>query len=202
MKESEFDRLLRIQTRGIKEFQYQTSHYHRYEATPYVAMEALFQEYAYEKAECFVDFGCGKGRFPFYVHHFLQKSAVGIEMNAQLFQVSMENLTTYLTKARLSNATLSFECCLAEEYEIKPQENVCYFFNPFSLAIFRKVTNQILLSAEQHPRIIDIILYYPTDDYQQFLENETPFEFLQEVRVPGLYNRDENERFMIYRFYG
>ncbi len=200
MKESEFDRLLRIQTSGLKEFRYQTTHYHRYEATPYVGLETLFQEYPYNTSSWFVDFGCGKGRFPFYVHHFLHASATGIEMNGQLYQAAMENLANYLTKAKISNATLSFECCLAEEYEINPQENVFYFFNPFSTAIFRKVIHRILRSVEQSPRAVDVILYYPTEAYLQFLETETPFHFFREVKVPGMYERDENERFMIYRF--
>ena len=200
MKDSEFDRLLRIQTSGVKEFKYQTTHYHRYEATPYVALKALFEEYSINRLSCLVDYGCGKGRFPFYVHHFLQVSATGVEMNGQLYQASMENLANYLTKAKLSNATLSFECCLAEEYEIKPQENIFYFFNPFSTAIFRKVISKILLSVERAPRTVDVILYYPTEAYLQFLESETPFRFLQEVKIPELYDRDDNERFMIYRF--
>lgn len=200
MKEHDYDRMLRIQTGGIKELQNQTSHYHRYEATPYSALHALFEEYSFHTSDCFVDFGCGKGRFPFYVHHFLKASATGVEMNGQLYQEAMENLSNYLTKAKISSAALSFECSLAEEYKISQMENKFYFFNPFSLAIFRKVMNNILLSVERQPRRVDIILYYPTLEYLHFLENETPFQFLQEVRAPVLYERDTNERFMIYRF--
>jgi hypothetical protein len=62
------------------------------------------------------------------------------------------------------------------------------------------VIDRILQSVEQKNRQVDIILYYPTSDYIQYLENNTVFELLKEVRVPGLYANNENERFVIYRY--
>ncbi|WP_313892789.1 SAM-dependent methyltransferase [Psychrobacillus sp.] len=200
MKEQDHDRLLRIKTEGIREWQHQSAHYNRYEATPYEALATLFDEYECRPTDRFVDFGCGKGRFPFYVHHHLHASVTGVEMSGQLYQEAMDNVTKYMERAKPSRASLQFECCLAEEYKIDLAENRFYFFNPFSISIFQKVVSNILLSVDSHPRPVDIILYYSTVDYIQYLETNTLFELLKEVKIPGMYEQNENERFLIFRY--
>ena len=62
-----------------------------------------------------------------------------------------------------------------------------------------KVIQNILDSAEQNPREVDLILYYPSAVYIHYLERNTSFKLLKEVKVPGLYKINENERFLIYR---
>ncbi|QGM31987.1 methyltransferase [Bacillus sp. N3536] len=200
MNESDYERLLRIQTAGMREWQYQSSHYNRYEATPYSALQKLFELYDWKATNRMVDFGCGKGRFPFYVHYFYNISVTGIEMNGQLYQESMENLMKYMEKAKPTRASIRFECCLAEEYKIDSQEDCFYFFNPFSTPIFQKVVHNILVSLEEVERTVDIILYYPTPEYLQFLEEATAFTLWREIRIPELYEQNHNERFMIYRY--
>ena len=110
-------------------------------------------------------------------------------------------MTTYKYKglspdgAKLS---INFLCTLAQEYEISDKDNKFYFFNPFSVHIFMKVVENILISFENNPRKIDIILYYPSDDYIYYLENCTPFMQIEEVRLDDLYKKDNQERFLIY----
>ena len=88
---------------------------------------------------------------------------------------------------------------MAEEYQIDPLDNRFYFFNPFSIQIFMKVINHILFSKEEFERDIEVILYYASDDYIFFLENDTAFELKQEVKIPGLYEAVPYERFLVYR---
>ncbi|WP_391205846.1 SAM-dependent methyltransferase [Psychrobacillus sp. L4] len=199
MKEQDHDRLLRIKTEGIREWQHQSAHYNRYEATPYIALEALFDEYTCNSNDKFVDFGCGKGRFPFYIHHHLHVSVTGVEMSGQLYQESMENLASYMGRSKQTRASIGFERMLAEEYKVDFKDNRFYFFNPFSIQIFQKVIDNILLSIENYPRSVDVILYYPTSDYIQFLEINTPFELFKEVKVPELYEQNSNEHFVVFR---
>ena len=61
-----------------------------------------------------------------------------------------------------------------------------------------KVVENILRSFENNPRKIDIILYYPSEDYIYYLENYTPFIQTKEVRLDNLYKSDNQERFLIY----
>lgn len=200
MNEKERDRLLRIRTTNLAEQPNQSSHYSHYEATPYSILDQLFDAYELKKSDEFVDFGCGKGRIMFYVHNRFHVAVRGIEMNVKLYQVALENRENYMRKAKKKSEPIDLECCLAEEYDVKTTENRFYFFNPFSIQIFSKAVNNIQDSVELLNREVDIILYYPNLEYIEYLEANTPFELFQEVQVPGLYNINKNERFVIFRY--
>lgn len=199
MNEKEYDNLLRIKTGGTLELLSQSPHYNRYEATPYEALDALFEDYGILRTDGFVDFGCGKARVSFYVHHHFQASVTGIEMNGQLYQDAIENLVKYRRKNKREGGAISFDRCLAETYKIASSENKFYFFNPFSVEIFMNVIGNVLVSVERDERPVDVILYYPTTEYMQFMDNQTPFELYKEVKVERLYENDENELFLVYR---
>ena len=149
MNEKDFDRMLRIKTIGMREWPHQSAHYNRYEATPYEALDALFDEYEPHQSDVVVDFGCGKGRLTFYVHNRFHVSAIGVEMNGQMYQEALENQASYMQKSQQIGGTVRFERCLAEEYEVEPTDNRFYFFNPFSVQIFARVIDNILLSVER-----------------------------------------------------
>ncbi|UAT30685.1 class I SAM-dependent methyltransferase [Bacillus badius] len=202
MNEKEYDRLLKIETGGTWEWLYQSLHYNRYEATPYDAIDHLFEEYELKRTDGVVDFGCGKGRLVFYIHHRFHARATGIEINGQLYQEALENQARYSKKKKRADNAVRFECCPAEEYDIEKEENKFYFFNPFSVQIFMKVVHHILRSVEEHRRPVDLILYYPTAEYIQFLNMYTPFQLLKEVKIPELYEKNENERFLVFRYEG
>ncbi|MEC1178065.1 class I SAM-dependent methyltransferase [Metasolibacillus meyeri] len=196
MKEHEFEKLLRIHTAG---FQYgfpKLTHYHRYEPTPYAGLEQLFDEYILPDNAVFVDVGCGKGRVPIYIHYRFHIPVVGIEMDEKFFVEAQHNKETYLEKAKKKHVPIAFFHMLAERYSVKSNENVFFFFNPFSLDIFRKVVANILHSFEYHPRNIHIILYYPAIDYLFYLEQDTPFTLHREVRLKDESNA--NERICVY----
>lgn len=202
MTEKEMDRMLRIKTAGTLELLNQSVHYNRYEATPYVAFDELFRHYELTKSDRVVDVGCGKGRLSFYIHYHFQLSSIGIEMSGKLYQDALENLQSYDKNGKKTTGIITFARCLAQEYEIDSRDNVFYFFNPFSVQIFMKVIENILLSVDEYKRPIELILYYPTTAYIQFLESRTTFEFKKEIRVPELYEQNDNERFMIFRLPG
>jgi hypothetical protein len=200
MNDTDFDRLLHIKTVGTLEVINQSAHYNRYEATPYKAIEEFFNEYELNNTHNVVDFGSGKGRLPFYIHHRFHILVRGIEMSNKLYRESLENLEAYMQKTKKKKNLITFEKCLAQEYEIKSKDNVFYFFNPFSVQIFMKVVENILQSVDLHKRSVDLILYYPTIEYIQFLNTRTTFKFVKEVKVSGLYEHNENERFLLFRF--
>jgi SAM-dependent methyltransferase len=199
MKEMNYDELLNIETEGNQRGYNKSFHYHRYEPTPYSALEKLFAEYELTSSDHIVDFGCGKGRLNFFIHHLFQSSVTGVEMNEKLFEEALENKANYLLKAKENKGGIQFHCCLAEKYEINPLDNTFYFFNPFTIPIFWKIINNILVSVEEFKREVDVILYYPSEDYIYYLENHTSFELIKEVQLPGLYENNTNERFLIYR---
>lgn len=199
MNERDYDALLNIKTVGDQRGFNDSYHYHRYEPTPYRALEILCKNYELKSSDSIVDFGCGKGRLNFYIHHFFHVSVVGIEMNELFYQEAVENQRNYMKKHKSSEDKIHFHCCLAEEYQISLSDNRFYFFNPFSIQIFMKIINNILISVEKSVRDVELVLYYPSEDYIYFLENDTSFELKQEVTLPGFSKHNPHERFLIYR---
>lgn len=118
-------------------------------------------------------------------------------MNSFFYQQAQINKTTYQAKHKKQLSFISFENCFAEEYEINSQENIFYFFNPFSVQIFQKVLNNIINSVQTTPRPITLILYYPDIDYINHLENTT-FSLLQEIKIEPNYHQDSRNTFLIY----
>jgi SAM-dependent methyltransferase len=199
MEDKYYDALININTVGDQKGFNNSIHYHRYEATSYSALEILFENYVLKSSDRVVDFGCGKGRLNFFIHYMFQASVVGIEMNENFYQEAIENRNRYLKKHKNCKDIIHFHCCLAEEYQIDSRDNRFYFFNPFSIQIFISVINNILISVEKFTRDIEVILYYPSEEYIYFIENQTTFELKEEILLPGFYERNHNERFLIYR---
>lgn len=199
MNEKEMDRHLQIKTTGVREWLTESVHHNRYEATPYNALEELFAEYTFQNDDVLVDFGCGKGRLPFYVHHRFNISVAGIEVSDILYQKALHNLTSYTRNRKKLTAAIRFECCLAEKYPIRATDNCFYFFNPFSFEIFFQVIDNIIRSFETDPREIDVILYYPTPEYMFYMEEEIRFNFMQEIQVKNLQQKDPHDRFVIFK---
>lgn len=194
------DRLLSIKTSVDRRPYPPSAHDHQYEPTPYAALDQLFSRYKLLKSDRFVDMGCGKGRIAFYVNHRFQASVVGIEVNPLLHVDALKNKKTYRKKMGHKKGKIDFLQVQAQNYEIDEKDTVFYFFNPFSVQIFIAVIQRMIVSVEKHPRPLDLILYYPSSDYVYLLQNRTPFELVEEVRLKGWYERNNNERFLIYRF--
>ena len=85
---------------------------------------------------------------------------------------------------------------IAEKYKVQQQDNVFFFFNPFSVQIFQKVLRNIYLSFEEYPREMHLLLYYPSPDYLHYIQFETNLDLLKEVRLKGCKN--ENERICVF----
>lgn len=195
MAARKYDRQLGIRTSGLREWAGQ-SHYNRYEATPYEALEALFRSYTLKKHHRVVDFGCGRGRVTFYIHRYFQIPVVGIEAHDKTYDEALNNKASYRVKAKHISAPIRLKYGLAEHYDVKPQDTCFYFFNPFSSQVFKKVIANILASVENKPRTIDVILYYPLAEYKKVMR-KYPFRKLNKIRVPGA--EEAHEKFIIYR---
>lgn len=199
MDEQYYEKLLNIKTSGEQKVFNESLHYNRYEPTSYSALEILSKQYKFTVEDSIVDFGCGKGRLNFYINYFFDSTVTGIEMNNFFYKEAIDNKRDYLKKHKKKKDKVNFLNCFAQEYSINPSDNKFYFFNPFSIQIFMKVIANILISVEERERTVDVILYYPSDEYIYFLENNTPFVLLNEIKLPVLYDNDPRHSFYVYR---
>lgn len=197
MEERKQDKLLGIRTVGIREWADSKVQYNRYEATPYKALDALTENYDFSDVDKVVDFGCGRGRVAFYLHNRFHLSVTGIEANEKTYEEALENKAIYRLKAKHIIAPIKFKYVLAQHYKVDNRDKCFYFFNPFSVLVFRKVVHNILRSVEKHRRTVDLILYYPIREYKDFLETSTPFTIINKISVPGV--SDNKEKFIIYQ---
>lgn len=199
MDKYSFEKLLNIKTTGHQTDYNECSHYNKYEPTPYSALEILFKSYNINENDKIIDFGCGKGRVNFYANYFYKTRGTGIEMNNHYFAECQKNKNSFLTINRADEQDIDFVNCLAQEYEIEDEDNIFYFFNPFSIQIFMNILENIIASLKRFKRKISIILYYPADEYIFFLETYTSFVLSHEIKL-SQYKYDKRERFLIYQF--
>lgn len=197
MIERTYDNKLNIRTTGIREWKDPNVPFNRCESTPYQSLNQLFKSYRIKKTDQIVDFGVGRGRVTFYLHNKFHVPVTGIEVNDLTYDEAVKNKTTYRSQAKHIRAPIKIEYGLAEHYEIKDTDNVFYFFNPFSIGIFETVIKNIIKSFTKNKRTVDVILYYPLNEYKEFLQKETPFVLLNKINVPE--RKDKKEKFLIYR---
>lgn len=198
MKEKYYDKLLNINTIGNQNWKNTSTHNHPYEPTLYIALEELFEDYNLSKDDYIVDFGCGMGRLIFYINYYFKSYVTGVEINERYYEEALINKINYVKKNKKSEDKINFECNLAQQYEISTLDNKFYFFNPFSIQIFSKVIDNILESYEENMRDMDIIMYYPSAEYLDFLDYKTPFILNKEIYLKDLYEKDDKEKFVIY----
>ncbi len=191
------DQKLKVKTEGIQNDGKDTFFNHRYEPTPYEWLTQLFSQINISKQDTFVDYGCGKGRIVFYTHYCFSCHCKGIEYNETYYNEALSNQKTYIHR---DHADISFFLCKAQEYSVQPEDSIFYFFNPFSPQIFMSVMKEIEHSLSQAPRKAMIILYYPDEEYIDYLNNRSSFHFNQKIPVhPGSTN--ERECFLTFTSY-
>ena len=192
--ESKWDKLLQIKTAGRDESGADEYH-HPYEPTPYNVLERLASSGLIGKDDVVLDYGCGKGRVGYFLSYRTKAKTIGIEYDDRIYQDALENQKT--TVSRIKPA---FVLTRAEEYEVPPDVNRCYFFNPFSVEILHKVMARIIESWYDRPREIFLFFYYPADEYISYLMTVDELEFYDEIECDDLFaGNDPRERIMIFQ---
>lgn len=192
--ENNWDKLLQIQTCGRDETKADEYH-HPYEPTPYTVLERLVTSGLITQADAVLDYGCGKGRVGFFLSYRTKAKTIGIEYDDRILDIALEN-----QKSTISRVKPDFVLTRAEEYEVPPHVNRCYFFNPFSVEILRKVMARIIESHYEHPRELFLFFYYPSDEYISYLMTVDELEFYDEIECDDLFEgHDMRERIMIFQ---
>ena len=191
--ENTWDKLLQIKTTGRDDSNSDQYRY-PYEPTPYAVLERLANSGLIRKKDVVLDYGCGKGRVDFFLSYQTKANTIGIEYDERIYQSAMENQKTVVSKGKSD-----FILARAEEYEVPSQVNRCYFFNPFSVELLRKVMARIVESYYENPREIFLFFYYPSEEYISYLMTVDELEFYDEIFCGDLFEgKDLRERVMIF----
>ncbi len=194
-KELNWDRKLNIQTTG-RDDSAADAYHHPYEPTPYTVLERLAESGYIDRDNVVVDYGCGKGRVGFFLHHALGCKTIGLEYDERIFLQAVQNSTSY------ADSQVTFLCQNAAEYE--PASADCfYFFNPFSVEILRSVLAKILESYYENPRTMRLFFYYPDDEYVAYLmaggAGTEMLDFVDEIDCQDLFRgKNKRERILIF----
>lgn len=195
--ESTWDKLLQIKTTGRDDSNADQYNY-PYEPTPYSVLERLANSGLIRKKDVVLDYGCGKGRVDFFLSYQTRAKTIGIEYDERIYQGAIENQRTAVSGGRTK-----FELANAENYEVSADVNRCYFFNPFSVELFRKVMARIMESYYDNPRVILLFFYYPSDEYVSYLMTSDELEFYDEISCGDLFDEnDMREQILIFRLGG
>ena len=190
--ESTWDKLLQIQTCGRDDTRSDEYRY-PYEPTPYCILERLADSGLIGTEDVVLDYGCGKGRVDFFLSYRTKAKAIGIEYDPHIYEDALANQQTAISKA-----TADFVLTRAEEYQVPPEVNRCYFFNPFSAEILHKVMARIIESYYENPRELFLFFYYPSDEYIAYLMSVEELDFYDEIECDDLFTGDPRERIMIF----
>ena len=195
--ENHWDKLLQISTIGRDETNADEYH-HPYEPTDYCVLERLAKSGFFGEEDVVLDYGCGKGRVGFFLSYRTKTRTIGIEYDEHIYEDALNN-----RKSTISRVKPDFVLTRAEEYQVPTEVNRCYFFNPFSVEILRKVMARIIESWYEEPREVFLFFYYPADEYISYLMTVDELEFYDEIECDDLFEgSDSRERIMIFQLPG
>ena len=192
--ENAWDKRLQIKTTG-RDASNSDMYRYPYEPTPYGVLVRLANSGFIVKKDVVLDYGCGKGRVDFFLSYQTKAKTIGIEYDERIYERAIENKKTFV-----SRANVEFVLTSAEIYNVPTEVNRCYFFNPFSVEILRKVMTRIIESYYEKTREIYLFFYYPSEEYISYLMTVEELEFYDEIACRDLFGgTDLRERIMIFR---
>jgi SAM-dependent methyltransferase len=145
----------------------------RYEVTRARALTRLLRKLDLPQSGVFVDIGCGKGRVLMIAAEYGFSRVVGLEYSHDLCETARRNLSAF---QRSIKRTLNVQIVETDvvDYEIRPDENVFFMFNPFDSEILELILGKVEQSVAAHPRDVWLIYLYP--EFRRTIDASDAFE--------------------------
>lgn len=192
LEDRSWDHKLHISTMGMIDHMEDEDHF-RYEPTPYCVLKRLVESGWITKNSRVVDYGCGKGRVCFFLSNQTGCQATGVDFSKEMIHFANQNNLQFSQPDKVR-----FVWKPAEKYPVE-DEDVFFFFNPFSYDILRGVLRQILDSWYKNPRKMTLCFYYPSSAYISTLMQVPELMFLDEIDCDDLFvENDSRERILIF----
>lgn len=138
----------------------------------------------------FVDFGCGKGRAMMLAAQHGFRSVTGVELSPAFCRKAERNLELF--QSRTGEARFEVLCGDAGEYEVREQDRVFYFYDPFDDELIERCLEKIEASLARCPRDVSVLYH------NSLALRPTPFDRFELLfEVPG--PRFAGNAFYLYR---
>jgi precorrin-6B methylase 2 len=114
--------------------------------------QAVLRALPIPRNSVFVDLGAGKGRMLLLAAQSGRfRKVVGVEFSAELCRTAEQNIRRF---QRHCGGSVRFEVVHADaaDYEVQPDQNVFFMFNPFGPVVMEQVVRRIGRSLEEMPR--------------------------------------------------
>ena len=193
-REKTEDEKLHIRTCGRSD-DYEDDNHHPYEPTPYTVLRRASKSGMIGRKNHLIDYGAGKSRAAFFLHHACGCRVSGVEFQPEFFRAAQENLKTYIGDRR----GIRFILQDAERYAVPSDADLFWFFNPFSVTILRSCLARITESYYECPRPLKLFFYYPSDEFAAFLMTCDDLVFYDEIDCRDLFpGNDPRERILVF----
>lgn len=104
----------------------------------------------------FVDFGAGKGRMLLLAAQSgCFRKVVGVEFSVELCRTAEHNIRRF--RHRAGDVRFEVVCGDAADYQVQPDQNVFFMFNPFDHVVMQQVLRHIALSLAERSRPIWVL---------------------------------------------
>ena len=134
----------------------------------------------------FIDVGSGKGKIIInnLIKDALYKKNIGIEIDKNLYDISINNLNIIKNKFNIDNVKIYNKDIL--DYKCIKEPSIYFFFNPFNNYIYKKFLIKNKKQFLEHPTIIvQIYPFYPTlGENTDFIE----FPIEENMQFKKIYN--------------
>ncbi len=176
-----------------------------YEPTSYTVLDRLIKSGYITKDSCLIDYGCGKGRVPIYLHECLGCDTIGVEVETDFYKNAVSNLRSYLNACQKADEDTDASCIRivhskAQAYEVPEEVTHCFFFNPFSADILRNVMSRITGHTDRFGRSIYLFFYYPSSTYIDQLARNKQVSYIDSIDCTDLFAEDDGRnRILVYK---
>ncbi len=113
----------------------------------------------------FIDLGSGKGRALLLASMYPFAHIVGVEVQPELDVIARQNIERFCHSGQQCGSIESI-CADARDYDFPLTNIVLYLFNPFPDYVLREVLNNLVASAQRHPRSIFVLYNAPFDKHE------------------------------------
>ena len=157
-----------------------------YAPTPIVPFLNMIKSLKLPEKPVFVDYGAGKARAMILAGETRRFYKIkGLEFSSALCESARQNIKSYVEKGGQDCFQLIHTDVI--KYEVQLEDNIFYFFNPFSERILKVCLNNIFSSLKAKPRETLLIYHSNYTDFTSHVTQEKLFQPLKTFSALGSY---------------